>query len=122
VACLGFSRSPAAFPEARKGRVGLVARGIDSGVAKLCSNLKEQGSFADLPGTREKLNAARRRFLEAFKDSLTAYCIIIRYVNHTRIIIRLHRQVVNGLSRQKLPGAADPLERTCARRAAINAR
>jgi hypothetical protein len=69
---------PAAFPEAGKRSVGLVPGGVDSSLAKPFRDLEQQGCLADLPRTREKLDTARRWFLESFKESLAALCIVAR--------------------------------------------
>jgi len=73
-----LSFGPATLPEAGKRSVGLVPGGVDSSLAKLSRDLEEQGCLADLPRTREKLDAARRGFLESFTESPAALYIVAR--------------------------------------------
>ena len=73
-----FGLSPTTLREARKCRIGLVSRGVDSGFAKLCGDLEKQGGLADLPGPCQKLDAARRRLLEPLKKPLPACRVVTR--------------------------------------------
>jgi hypothetical protein len=61
-----FSVAPTTLPKARKCRIRLITRGVDSSIPKLGGNLEEQSGLANLARAREELNSAWRWLAEPF--------------------------------------------------------
>jgi hypothetical protein len=75
--CSVLSFRPAAFPEARKRRIGLVPGSVHSGLGELLSDFEQECCLADLPRACEKLDMTRGGLLEPFKESLAASSIVM---------------------------------------------